>query len=207
RHQRVEDEVAVAIAHAKAGYIRIHPHTEGNGRMSRTISAMIAYRYGFLLFDRAGVHPPDPYTAYMTAGVDGTFDNLVDWTSRPEDGIHFYSGTATYRKTFDAPTATGTLFLDLGNVQDVGVARVRLNGQDLGIVWAPPFRVSVGKLLKPTGNQLEIDVVNSWRNRLIGDHTKPKEQRLTNTNVTVRPDWKLQPSGLLGPVQLFSASE
>ncbi|ARK11122.1 glycosyl hydrolase [Fibrella sp. ES10-3-2-2] len=136
-----------------------------------------------------------------------TFETLVDWTSRPEDGIHFYSGTATYRNTFDAPANTGNLFLDLGSVQDVGVARVRLNGQDLGIVWAPPFRVSVGNALKPMGNQLEIEVVNSWRNRLIGDRTKPKEQRLTNTNITVRPDWKVQPSGLLGPVQLFSASE
>jgi len=136
-----------------------------------------------------------------------TFDNLIDWTKRPEDGIHFYSGTATYRKTFDAPTNTGNLFLDLGDVQDVGVARVRLNGQDLGIVWAPPFRVPVSRVLKPTGNQLEIEVVNSWRNRLIGDRTKPKEQRLTNTNVTVRSDWKLQPSGLLGPVRLLSASE
>ncbi|MDB5242993.1 MAG: glycoside hydrolase [Spirosoma sp.] len=77
----------------------------------------------------------------------------------------------------------------------------------LGIVWAPPFRVAVGKYLKPTGNQLEIDVVNSWRNRLIGDRDKAKDKRLTKTNVTIRPDWQLQKSGLLGPVQLVQASE
>ncbi|MBD2702826.1 glycoside hydrolase [Spirosoma sp. BT702] len=150
------------------------------------------------------------FDSKWTAGSPSTvtFDTLVSWTTRPEDGIHFYSGKATYRKTFDAPAnVTGTLFLDLGSIQDVGVARVRLNGQDLGIVWAPPFRVNVAKWLKPTGNQLEIDVVNSWRNRLIGDREKPKEQRLTQTNITVRPDWQLQTSGLLGPVQLLAATD
>ncbi|UHG89647.1 glycosyl hydrolase [Spirosoma oryzicola] len=136
-----------------------------------------------------------------------TFDTLVSWTDRPEESIRFYSGTATYRKTFDAPNqTTDSLYLDLGDIQDVGIARVRLNGHDLGIVWTPPFRVSVGKWLKPTGNQLDIDVVNSWRNRLIGDREKPKEQRLTQTNITIKPDWKLQPSGLLGPVRLMSAT-
>ncbi len=144
----------------------------------------------------------DPkWTAGSPASVH--FDKLVDWTTRPEEGIHFYSGTATYKKTFDAPVnASGALFLDLGDIQDVAMARVRLNGQNLGIVWTPPFRVPLGKL-RPTGNQLEIDVVNSWRNRLIGDRAKPKAQRITQTNITVRPDWKLQPSGLLGPVVLL----
>jgi len=137
-----------------------------------------------------------------------TFDTLASWTTRPEEGIHFYSGTAVYHKTFDAPVSPpGPLYLDLGSVQDVGIARVRLNGTDLGIVWTPPYRVSVGNLLKATGNQLEVEVVNSWRNRLIGDRDKPQAQRLTQTNVTVRPDWQLQISGLLGPVQLLSESK
>lgn len=137
-----------------------------------------------------------------------TFDTLTNWASRPEEGIRHYSGTATYHKTFDVPAgATGKLFLDLGDIQDVGVARVRVNGQDLGIVWTPPFRVPLGTSIKPTGNQLEIDVVNSWRNRLIGDRDKPKSQQVTSTNITVRPDWKLQPSGLLGPVQLMAVEQ
>ena len=68
------------------------------------------------------------------------FDSLVDWTNRPEAGIKFYSGTAKYRKTFDLPAgAGGKIFLDLGELHNL--ARVRLNGQDLGLVWCAPWRL------------------------------------------------------------------
>lgn len=77
------------------------------------------------------------------------------------------------------------LALELGDVEDVGMARVRLNGTDLGIVWRPPFRVNLGKSLHPGANTLEIMVVNSWRNLLIGDAALPENQRLTKTNVRV----------------------
>ena len=137
-----------------------------------------------------------------------TFDTLASWTTWPKEGIHFYSGTTTYRKTFYAPTrSSDSLYLDLGDVQDVGIAWIRMNGTDLDILWTPPCLVLMGDVLKPTGNQLEIEVVNSWRNRLIGDRDKPAAQRLTQTNVTIKPDWQLQTSGLLGPVRLVVASD
>jgi alpha-L-rhamnosidase len=111
-----------------------------------------------------------------------TFEHLEDWTQRPEEGIRYYSGMATYRKTFDAPKGKrGDLYLDLGEVKNL--ARVRLNGKDLGIVWTAPWRVVVGDALKPKGNQLEIEVVNLWPNRLIGDGLLPEAQRRTKTNV------------------------
>ena len=100
------------------------------------------------------------------------------------------------------------LALELGAVMDVGMARVKLNGADLGIVWRPPFRVNLGKTVKPGENTLEVMVVNSWRNRLIGDVSLPEGQRLTKTNVRVVASgpgkWQLEPSGLLGPVILVS---
>ncbi len=137
------------------------------------------------------------------------FDKLVSWTDRPENGIKYYSGTAIYKKTFDTNSPIGGqgAVLDLGTVKDVGIAKVKLNGKDLGILWCPPYQVSVGGLLKEKGNILEIEVVNTWRNRLIGDRGKPQNERFTKTNITIKPDWKLEPSGLLGPVQLLKASE
>jgi len=88
-------------------------------------------------------------------------------------------------------------------VRDVGIARVRLNDADLGVVWRPPFRVDVSKAIRRGENELEVTVVNSWRNRLIGDQQLPPEQRRTRTNIRVR-NWKLEPSGLLGPVRLVA---
>ena len=95
------------------------------------------------------------------------FAELVDWTKRPEDGIRSYSGTAAYRKTFNAPEVAGRLFLDLGDL--AMLAEVRLNGRNLGAVWFPPFRVDITSAVKPTGNVLEVDVVNGWYNRLARD--------------------------------------
>jgi hypothetical protein len=96
------------------------------------------------------------------------------------------------------------LYIDLGTVQSI--ARVRLNGHNLGIVWTAPWRVEITDAVKPTGNKLEIDVVNLWPNRLIGDAGLPPEKRYTVTNVqTYKKDSPLLPSGLLGPVSVMAA--
>ena len=96
-------------------------------------------------------------------------------------------------------------YLDLGKVNVS--ALVRLNGKELGVVWCDPWRIDLGKSLKKGLNKLEIEVVNRWPNRLIGDGKLPQEQRLTKTNLTgyYNPDveHQLLPSGLLGPVVLM----
>ena len=147
--------------------------------------------------------------------TNAEFPALVSWTRRAEEGIKFYSGTATYRKTFDLSAAaapakethhqTKRLFLDLGNVKEV--AEVRLNGQKLGILWCYPWCVDITKAVKPTGNVLEVDVINLWANRVIGDLGQPKEKRFTKTHDAFRFDMltkntTLIESGLLGPVTL-----
>ncbi|HVU33039.1 MAG TPA: glycosyl hydrolase [Opitutaceae bacterium] len=139
-------------------------------------------------------------------GGPGTvaFDSLVSWTMRPEPGIRFYSGTATYRRAFDvsAGDAGARLWLDLGAVREL--AAVRVNGMPVGIVWAPPFRVDISPAVRVGENQLEIDVVNFWPNRIIGDASLPAERRFTRTNIaklTARSP--LMPSGLFGPVRVL----
>jgi hypothetical protein len=105
------------------------------------------------------------------------FDNLVNWTARPEDGIKYYSGTAIYRNTFDLPENWDeghSLFLDLGIVKHI--ARIKINSKDFGVVWTAPWRVELpGKLLKNEGNILEIEITNVWANRLIGDEQHPAD--------------------------------
>ena len=83
------------------------------------------------------------------------------------------------------------------------LADVWLNGQPLGILWKKPFAVRLGSAAHPGANRLEIEVVNLWPNRLIGDQQLPEESRFTKTNITkFTADSPLMPSGLLGPVML-----
>jgi len=134
------------------------------------------------------------------------FDSLESWTTRPEPGIEYYSGRANYIKTFDLPEVTekagNHIWIDLGNVHEL--AEVKLNGKNLGIVWTPPFRVEMTSAAKPTGNLLEVEVVNFWPNRIIGDQSLAKKQPFTRTNIRkLTKDAPLMESGLIGPVRLL----
>ncbi|HMP05536.1 MAG TPA: glycosyl hydrolase, partial [Lacipirellulaceae bacterium] len=129
------------------------------------------------------------------------FEHLDDWSTRPEDSIRFYSGTAAYRTHFDLPPrgAEQRLFLDLGRVANL--ASVSVNGQALGVVWTDPFRIEITSAARPGRNELAIEVTNLWPNRLIGDSRLPPAERRTHTNAgKFQADSPLMPSGLLGPV-------
>ena len=136
-----------------------------------------------------------------------TFEALADWTTRPEPEIRHHAGEATYRTTLVVPESVlrvaGPLALDLGDVKEI--AAVRINGKPLGTKWCQPWRVDVGEALRQGENKLEIDVVNLWRNRLIGDAAKPADERVTRTTIVAAPTEPLLPSGLLGPVRLVRA--
>ncbi len=133
------------------------------------------------------------------------FERLVDWTTRPEVGIRYYSGEASYHKTFDLPEGVSMakgFYLDLGVVKNV--AEVWLNGRNLGVAWTAPFRFDLTEAVKPTGNALEVRIVNLWCNRLAGDAKLPKDQQVTKTNVPIDPKVEPLESGLIGPVKIFT---
>jgi len=134
------------------------------------------------------------------------FDHLVSWTARPESSVKYFSGQATYQKTFDLPPnliENKRISLNLGTVKNV--AEVWLNGQNLGVVWCEPYQVDITDAVNPNGNKLEVKVVNLWHNRLTGDAKLPMDQRLTKTNIAMNPDAALLESGLLGPVNILIA--
>jgi hypothetical protein len=135
-------------------------------------------------------------------------DTLTSLTRRLEGGVANYSGKIIYTTAFDfpKPKKDTRYFITLGNIQDVGIARIKLNGEEVGVTWTPPFRMEVTKQLRKKGNQLEIEVVNSWRNRLVGDRGLPADKRYTQTNVTIKPEWQRLDAGLLGPVRLATGN-
>ncbi|MHB1036825.1 MAG: glycosyl hydrolase [Pirellulales bacterium] len=158
-----------------------------------------------------------------------TFEKLISWSDRAEPGVKYYSGAATYAKTLVVPAEMlgkgRRLYLDLGKVQVM--ARVTLNGKDLGTVWKPPYLVDITAAARPGENDLTIEVVNLWPNRMIGDEQLPDDsQRNGDGTLKQWPQWlaegkpsptgrytftswrlwkkgaPLLESGLLGPVTL-----
>lgn len=142
------------------------------------------------------------------------FDSLVDWTSHEDEELSIFSGMATYQTSFRMTSARladkHTWYLDLGAVGEV--ARVYLNGQEVGTSVFPPHIFSVDSLLLEGPNNLVIDVANTWLNQLVGEKDKPFAKQRTRSNVgsgtrenMSRPweDYPALPSGLMGPVQLI----
>ncbi|MBQ4204855.1 MAG: hypothetical protein II655_14260 [Thermoguttaceae bacterium] len=134
------------------------------------------------------------------------FKTLADWSKSDDAYLRYYSGLGVYEKTFDlpeTPNAQDSYAFEFDDVQVM--ARVELNGRDLGVMWVKPWRISApGELLKEKGNTLRITVANLWCNRLIGDASRPVEKRFTRTS---NPMWgpgdeQLQPSGLIGRAAL-----
>ncbi len=160
-----------------------------------------------------------------------TLDKLISWTDDTNDGVRYFSGTATYEKEIEIPAdhlaAGRELWLDLGVVKDF--AEVSLNGEDFGVLWKPPFRVNFTRAAKPGVNHLVVRVTNLWPNRLIGDEQLPPDCEWNGHQLKAWPQWLLEgkpsptgrftfttwrhytkdspllESGLLGPVTLRTA--
>ena len=150
---------------------------------------------GQLIFKNKDIGPHAP----------AKFESLTDWSLSKDEKIKYYSGTATYKTTFELSTIPDDeeLFINLGNL---GVmAEVKINDQDIGGTWMAPYRLKATGHLKKGVNKLEIEVVNLWRNQLIKDKKAPKAERYTWHLVDdIKEGEALQPSGLLGPVHIES---
>jgi len=144
-------------------------------------------------FDKAMRGPAQPVV----------FNTLTDWSTNLNDSIKYYSGTAYYHNTFKINKLVkgANYTIDLGVAR--AIAKVTVNGIEMGGAWTPPYQVDITKALKPGENKLEIKIVNTWMNRLIGDDRLPADQR--KVSVTFGPDPKagLESSGLLGPVKIY----
>lgn len=165
-------------------------------------------------FDSSTLRPLDPNQkpgAFI-------FPELMDWSEHSNEAIKYYSGSAVYHKLIDLDfdlKEDQKYYLQLGSVKDVGIAVVKVNGQDLGVTWTSPFRVDVSDVLKPGRNELEIKVINSWYNRVAGDEILELEQPYTSTNIVIAHDFRgrkieniqLEPSGLIGPVELLQEKQ
>ncbi|KAA6327150.1 hypothetical protein EZS27_023839 [termite gut metagenome] len=132
------------------------------------------------------------------------FKELKNWAQSDDERIRYFSGTAVYttKITLDAIPKDKQLYLDLGYVSVM--AKIRINGEYAGGVWTFPYKVAVNNLLNQGENTLEIEVVNNWKNRLIGDQKLAEKDRKVQSNYNGwKADSPLQESGLTGPVRII----
>lgn len=133
------------------------------------------------------------------------FNELTDWTKSTNDSIRYYSGKAVYKATLTVAKISKNekLFLDLGNLS--AMAKIKVNGMYVGGVWTNPYQVDVTGKIRKGDNTLEIELVNTWLNRLIGDLRLPENERIVKSeNNKLKPSSRLQKSGLFGPVNLMT---
>jgi hypothetical protein len=147
------------------------------------------------------------FNTALDAPQKTVFQTLTDWSTNANSTIKYYSGTATYSKSFEfTGDVSKTLSIDLGRVEKM--ASVRLNGKSLGTVWCYPYRVNINNALKKGKNTIEIDVTTPWWNRVVGDEQNNSNKKYTWTALSM--NWMknvgLQAAGLLGPVVLETSN-
>lgn len=133
------------------------------------------------------------------------FKELTDWTKSNDDHIRYYSGTAVYSTILavNEIPENQKLYLDLGDLS--ALAKIKVNGVYVGGVWTSPYQVNVTGKIKKGKNNIEIELVNTWLNRLIGDSRLPENERLVKSKFNkLNATSTLQKSGLFGPVNLLT---
>ena len=111
---------------------------------------------------------------------------LGDWS---EHGLQHYSGGVKYRRCFELNDLqeSDSVLLDLGDVRTS--AEVKINGRSVGVRLAPPFVFDLSEGVKPGGNEIEVEVLNTLANFMSAGPS-----RYVFKGQTV--------SGLLGPASL-----
>ena len=155
--------------------------------------------------------------------------DLGSWTDDPR--FRYYSGLATYQKTFDlAPEYSvqgASVVIDFGAGKIVKkpsplgednmrayidspvreAAQVYVNNELTGDVWKPPYRVDISSHVKPGRNVIRVIVGNTAINEMAGKALP--DYRLLSDRYGVRfipqdmDNLQPLPSGITGPVTLI----
>jgi hypothetical protein len=163
---------------------------------------------------------------------EGPVTELTDWKltigGRPVGSWPpFYSGTATYEKTFKLSAAPAHAWLDFGEGTPVDpnvgrrpangmrallespvreAAQVWVNGKPAGAVWKPPYRVDVSGLLKTGENTVRVVVANLALNEMAGkplpDYKELNAKFGERFQAQDMQSVQALPSGILGAVKL-----
>lgn len=131
---------------------------------------------------------------------------LSSLTEISNEAISHYSGTMVYKKDIIQPENGKRMILELGDVHNI--ADLWCNDKKVATRWAPPYNFDLTPFMKKGENRVEVKVTNTWRNQLIYDTVRPKDEKKTwTTNPPNKSETDLNLSGLVGPVVLKTIVE
>ena len=144
--------------------------------------------------------------------IKGNFftNKVMDWTKLKIDEAKINHATALYSSAIPMtdPNEADDWILDLGDVRES--ARVVINGQEVGVVWSAPFKLSIGEYLKPGINLLDVYVTNLQSNRIADYERRGVEWKIfkdANISTLGGPvnfgKWEVDPSGLCSEVNVI----
>ena len=217
---RVSKRVQPEFWNAVDGSIRALPDFEITDSGTRVPLELEALESGFIVFrisnakSLGGVNFDKPDSVDEVDGAWAVSFNgklsspksialscLEDLSRNADDEIRYFSGTINYTTHIDAKSTEGRVVLDLGRVECM--AKVYLNDVYVGGVWCEPFKIDITDKLLKGHNDLRVEVVNKWVNRIVGDMQLPAEER--KISLTANPynaKSAIPASGLIGPVKV-----
>lgn len=141
------------------------------------------------------------FQADRGAPAEITLSNLISLNQHDLAGVKYFSGAATYVNSLEIPAllAGEKIRLNLGEVKNL--AEIYVNGQKVTTLWKQPFVTDISAFVHAGTNQIEVKIINSWVNRLIGDAQKgAKKITYLSMPMMIQAGMPTETSGLLGPV-------
>ncbi|MCK4826049.1 hypothetical protein KA005_60435, partial [bacterium] len=95
-------------------------------------------------------------------GGPATFNlkKLQSWSRIENEAIQYYSGKVLYRKNFSVEKSELSkghqAILQFDNIQEM--ARIKINGEDCGILWTPPYQIDITDHIRTGENEILIEV-------------------------------------------------
>ncbi|MDR2840444.1 MAG: discoidin domain-containing protein [Paludibacter sp.] len=133
------------------------------------------------------------------------FDSLLLWNDNTDKQIKYFSGTATYSKTFTINNLEqGKYHIEFDEIYNL--ATVKINGIECGTLWTKPYILEISQALRNGENHIEIQVTNTWANRLMGNENFDAETHDSQTWTNARyrlAEKNLVPAGLKGNIRIM----
>ena len=117
-----------------------------------------------------------------------------DWSLQ---GLPYFSGIGHYRKEIELPEMQAGAWVELSLGEVAVSAQVFVNGQSMGILFAPPYKLDITDAVRPGRNRIHVAVANTLSNYYAQFEELSRAPIYSGGDLPSR-----RVSGLLGPVRI-----